>query len=69
MTRREAEQYLKDLYQADPCGGGIWVETSDIEDVLYVAVTRGKAYLNDHIVTWSWPDGYKIDKEPRHANN
>lgn len=61
MTRQEAEQYLKSIYQLAPCGGGLWVETSDIEDALDVATVRGKAYLHNHVVTCSKSGSYKVE--------
>jgi hypothetical protein len=53
VNREEAERYLKDRCQADPCNGSLWTETSDIEETLDVAVVTGSAYLSAYfMVMW-----------------
>jgi hypothetical protein len=60
MTRDEAERYLKDTYQLAPTGGGMWIETSDIEEAIDEAALFGRARLADHVVTWQEGAGYAI---------
>jgi hypothetical protein len=63
VNHEEAEQYLKDRCQTDPCKGSLWAETSDIEETLDVATISGSAYLSAYfMVMWEPSTGYTIQQ-------
>jgi len=58
--RDGAIDHLKAIYQVDPCSGSGWIETADIEEAVDDAAVRGRAYLGEHMITWSPGFGYSI---------
>lgn len=58
MSRQQIIDRMKAIYQLDPCDGSRWTETSDIEEAADIACVRGRAFLNDHVLTWAEGTGY-----------
>ena len=57
-SRQQILDQMKQRYQVDPCRGSLWLETSDIEDAVDIACVHGRAFLNDHVISWSQGSGY-----------